>query len=248
MFLLLSLITMAAYSQKTDLSTVNTVKPKKGQKMAFEAAYKVHVAKFHKTEDKLNVYEIISGDNSGYYHLVNGGRSYADLDKERADAAVHNQDLDKSFFPMLDDTKNGIYRWMDSLSFHADIQAEKFVVTVRHIKPSLEGDYRKEIMRSVMILGKLKGAFWDKLSYNVFEQLWDGTDPIVVNIRNLKDGFASLETDFYGAAKPGDITFKDEYVKAYGTADWDKRVKLLEDAVVKSEQYIMKLRKDLSSQ
>ena len=62
-FLLLSMLTMAAYSQKTDLVTVNTVKPKQGQKMAFEAEYKVHVAKFHKAEEKTNVYEILSGPN-----------------------------------------------------------------------------------------------------------------------------------------------------------------------------------------
>jgi len=49
-------------------------------------------------------------------------------------------------------------------------------------------------------------------------------------------------------AAAGAPTFKDEYIKAYGTADWDKRVKLMDDAVVKHEQYIMKYRKDLSSQ
>ena len=55
-FLLLSILTLAAYSQKTDLVTVNTVKPKPGEKMAFEAAYKMHVAKFHQTVEKTNVY------------------------------------------------------------------------------------------------------------------------------------------------------------------------------------------------
>ena len=40
---------------------VNIVRPKNGQKMAFEAAYKVHIAKFHKTVEKIYVYEILSG-------------------------------------------------------------------------------------------------------------------------------------------------------------------------------------------
>lgn len=246
--LLLMVTTCAAYSQKTNLATVNTVKPKLGQKMAFEAAYKQHIAKFHKAEEKINVYEILSGPYNGYYHLVNSGRSFADFDKDRADAAAHDMDLDKSFFPLLEETINGTYRFMDSLSFHSDVQAERFVVNVRHIKSSLESDYRAESARSAKTLGKLKGTFWDNLSLSVFEQLWDGSEPIVVTIRNLKDGFKSLETDFYGAMQPGAPTFKDEYIKAYGTADWDKRVKLLDDAVVKNEQYIMKLRKDLSSQ
>ncbi len=246
--LLLMGTTLATYSQKTDLSTVNTVTPKKGQKMAFEAAYKVHIAKFHTATEKLSVYEIISGPHNGSYHLVNGGRTFADFDKERADATAHNLDLDKNFYPYLEETMNGTYRFMDSLSIHPDSAGEKFIVNVRTIKLSMEEDYRKEQARSAKVLSGLKGGFWDHLSVNVFEQIWDGSEPVVVSLRNLKDGFKSLETDYYGAAKPGDPTFKDAYIKAYGTLDWDKRVKLLADAVEKNEQYIMKLRKDLSSQ
>lgn len=247
-FLLFMASALAANAQKKDLLIVNTVKPKLGQKMAFEAAYKVHVAKFHKAEEKLNVYEIITGKYNGSYHLVNGGRSYADFDKERTDAGVHATDLDKTFFPYLDETKNGVYRWMDSMSFHSDMQAERFMVNVRTISLSLQEDYRKELKRSVVIAKMMKGKFWDALSLNVYEELWDGSEPMVVTIRNLKDGVASLETDFYGATPPGTPTFKDEYVKAYGTLDWDKREELMKDAVVKNEVYVMKLRKDLSSQ
>lgn len=239
---------LAVNAQKKDLLMVNTVKPKLGQKMAFEAAYKVHIGKFHKAEEKLNVYEIITGKYSGYYHLVNSGRSYADFDKERADANTHSLDLDKTFFPYLDNTKNGVYRWMDSMSFHPDMQAERFIVNVRTISMSLQEDYRRELKRSVMIFNKMKGKFWDALSLNVYEELWDGSEPIVVTIRNLKDGMASLEPNFYGAADPSAPSFKDEYIKAFGTLDWEKRDKLMTDAVVKNEQYVMKLRKDLSSQ
>ena len=53
LFLLFMGATLAAYSQKTDLATVNTVKPKKGQKMAFEAAYKNTLQHFTKPMKKL---------------------------------------------------------------------------------------------------------------------------------------------------------------------------------------------------
>jgi len=243
--LLLSVITLAAYSQKTELTTVNSVKPKAGQKMAFEAAYKVHVSKFHKDDNKTSVYEILSGPYAGYYQLVNSGRAYADFDKERPDAAAHSLDLDKTFFPLLEDTKNATYRFVDSLSFRTDVQADKFLVTIRHIKPSLEGDYRQELSRGVKALKNTTGKFFENYSFNTFEQLWDGTDPIVVSVRKLKDGFQSLDGDFYG---PAGSNFQDEYVKLYGTAAWDKRNKLNEEALWKTEQHIMKFRKDLSSQ
>jgi hypothetical protein len=249
LFLLLSVITIAAYAQKTDLSTVNTVKPKKGQKMAFEAAYKQHVAKFHKAEEKLSVYEILSGPYAGYYHLVNAGRSYADFDKERADANAHSLDLDKTFYPYLEETMNGTYRFVDSLSLRPETEAEKFQVTFRHLKQGLNmGDYRKELSRNVKIAGKLKGGYWENLSGSLFEQLWDGSDQTTVTVGNLKDGFKQLANDYYAPAPAGSPTFRDEYVKAYGYDDWEKRTKLMDDAVVKTEVYIMKLRKDLSSQ
>ena len=71
---------------------------------------------------------------------------------------------------------------------------------------------------------------------------------LLFSIRNLKDGFKSLEQGYFTANPAGTPSFRDDYVKAYGHTAWDDRVKLLEGAVVKTEQYTMRLRKDLSSQ
>lgn len=249
LLLLFMALSLAAFSQKTDLSTVNTVKPKLGQKMAWEAAYKVHIGKFHKAEEKINVYEITGGEHVGSYHLVYSGRSYADMDKERSDATAHSQDLDKTFFPYLESTRNGTYRLIDSLSLRADVVADKFIVTVRHLKMGLDfADYYRELGRSVNIQKKMKGGFFANLSSAHYDQLWDGSDQVTVSIRNLKDGFKSLEQNYYGANPPGTASFRDEYVKEYGHTAWDERVKVLEGAVVKTEIYTMKRRADLSSQ
>jgi hypothetical protein len=249
LFLLLSVVTFAAYAQKKDLTTVNTVKPKNGQKMAFEAAYKLHVANFHKADEKLNVYEILSGPYAGYYHLVSSGNSFADFDKDRADANAHSKDLDKSFFPYLQETINGTYRYVDSLSLRPETVADKFVVTVRHLKMGLNmGDYRKELGRNLKIAEKLKGGYWENLSGSFYDQLWDGSDQTTVTVGNLKDGFKQLDADYYAPAPTGSPNFREEYIKTYSFEDWEKRTKLMEDAVVKTEVYIMKLRKDLSSQ
>jgi hypothetical protein len=239
---------LASNAQKTDLLTVNTVKPKLGQKMAFEAAYKAHTAKFHKTTDNVNVYEIMSGPNAGSYHIAMSGRSYADFDKERPDAAAHSLDLDKTFFPYFEKTSNASYRYYDSLSLRPDPKAEKFVVTVRYMKQGVSmADYRKESSRSVKVLKLLKGGFWENLSNAYYEQIWAGTSPVQITIRALKDGFKSLETDYYGAAPTGVPSFRDEYAKMFGHNDWDTRVKLLDTATERTEVYIMRLRKDLST-
>lgn len=247
--MLLSVITLAAFSQSKNLSTVNTVKPKKGQKMAFETAYKAHTAKFHKGDERISVYEILSGDHAGFYHLVNSGRSFADLDNQRSDATVHNLDLDKNFFPLLEETKNGYYRYMDSLSFRPEVEAEAFIVNVTHLKQGLnENDYRREQARTVKVGLQLSGPFWKNFSYTIHEQLWDGSESIVVQIRSLKDGFKSLEQGFYGPPQPGLANFRDVYIKDYGYDAWEERQKIMDGAVVKRENYIMRLRKDLGSQ
>jgi len=88
-------------------------------------------------------------------------------------------------------------------------------------------------------------------SISYWDQLWDGSDQVVVTIRNLKDGFKSLQQGFYGpptAPVAGAPTFREHYTKEYGYDAWDARVKMMDSAVVKSEVYLMKLRKDLSSQ
>jgi hypothetical protein len=243
LFLAFALNTLA----QNNIVTVNTVKPKMGQKMAWEAAYKAHIARFHKADEKISTWEIITGKWIGSFHLVNGGRSLADFDKERADGAAHSMDLDKTFFPLLESTMNGNYRWTDSLSMRSDIKSERCLVNVRHIKPAMYADYVKEVAKGTAIASKLTGKFWDKLSVDNYVLLWSGSDPTIVSVRNLPDGVASLETDFYGPDAMGN-TFKDAYIKAHGTLDWEKRIKLMDDAVESRDSYIMKLRKDLSSQ
>lgn len=256
LFLLFTTSSLVMYAQTPepvkDLTTVNTVRPKKGQKMAFEAAWKTHVAKFHK-EHKTNVYEILTGPHAGSYHIVSSGRSFADFDNDRSDATAHSLDLDKTFFPYLEETMNATYRYIDSCSWNGDMKAESFVVTVNHMKQGINlVQARRETARmwkinKIMANPRMIANF----SNSYFDQLWDGSDQVVVNIRNLKDGFKSLQQNFYGPPLPtvaGAPTFRDLYTKEYGYAAWDERVKLEEGAIVKTEQYLMKLRKDLSSQ
>lgn len=218
--------------------------------MAFEAAYKAHVAKFHPAGDGIAVYEIMSGPHMGKYHLAGAYKAFEDFDKERPDAAAHNLELDKTFFPYLEETENATFRFLDSLSLRPELgqSADKFMVTVRHLKMGAnQTNMRREMSRQAKVAKNMKGGFWENWSSSVFDMIWDGSEQVIVEIRNLKDGFKSLETGFYGAAPTGAPSFRDEYVKMYGHSDWDTRVKDLDGMNEKVEVYIMRLRKDLSS-
>ncbi|MFN2458598.1 MAG: hypothetical protein ABR502_10380, partial [Chitinophagaceae bacterium] len=132
----LLLATTYAFSQGKTLSQVYFVKPKMGQGLAWEAAWKAHVAKFHNTEDKVNVYEVLTGPNAGSYHEIHGPMSYADMDKERSNQAAHNLDWERTVAPKLE-FEHGpmVMSFRDTLSFNTNIQADKFLVNVYHIKP-----------------------------------------------------------------------------------------------------------------
>jgi hypothetical protein len=240
--------TFTSYSQTTTpLYTVNSVKPKAGQKNAFEVAWKTHVTKYHKT-DKRMVYEIMSGPYMGYYQIVEGPYSYADMDKEKAGSKEHSMDLDKSFFPYLEDNRmNGVYRWEDTSSYNAKVTAEKFVVNVNHIKFGQMPATIREMKRTALIWAKL--PYPPTISYNMYIQQWSGSDPVSIQVRNLKDGWKELENNPMGPNRNPPSAFKDAYIQQYGQADWDARSKLIDDnANVQSrETYIMVLRKDLSS-
>ncbi len=222
---LLSIVTLAAYSQQTKIYTVHNIKVKLGQKMAFEAAYKQHVAKFHKADkEKVSVFEILSGDNTGAYQIVSGPATWADMDRERTDNTVHDIDLDKSFFSYLEnEVSTNYFRLDDSLLFHPEVQSDKTVITVRHIKSGMGTDYYNEQKRSFKVLHALKGKFWDNLNLRNYQQLWDGSDQVLVTVRSLKDGFKELEREYFGPMDDGSPTFKDVYIQHYGTLDWDKR-------------------------
>ena len=247
--------TFIASGQGKTLYEVNVVKPKSGMTSAFEAKWKEHLAKFHKTDDKRTVYEVMNGPHSGEYHIVEGPISYADMDKEMAKSKEHGLDLEKNFSPYLEpNSMNATYRWDDTASFNGKVAAEKFQITVTHVKWNMITETIRESRRGSLINAKLSQAnnLPLRFSVNVYTKIMSGSDPVRVSIRNLKDGFKELETDYYGpnpmANQPN--AFKDAYVKDYGNDAWDARQKLLENnANVESrEVFLMKLRKDLSSE
>ncbi len=239
-----------ADSQGKTLYTVNFVKPKSGMRSAFEASWKTHLAKYHKTEDKRNVYEITSGPRSGTYLIVEGPIAYADMDVDRPTDKEHGLDLEKNFSPKLDDNSTeATYRRDDTASFNPNVDAEKFFVQVTHIKFGMQNETLRESKRSSLITAKINPK--SPFSSNVYVQIMSGSDPVMVSVRNLKDGYKELENNYYGpnplANQPN--AFKDAYIKDYGQDAWDARQKLLDNNanIASREVYLMKLRKDLSS-
>lgn len=241
LLILLCAVTCNAFGQGKTLYQVNVAKPKPGMTSAFQESWKAHLQKFHNKEDKRTVYEVTSGPDAGSFIIVEGPFSYADMDQEKPNAKEHSLDLEKNFSPKVEGgNTNAIFRWADTLSHNGAIKAEKFLVTVTQLKDGKLPEYLSELRRAQIVGTNLKSPF----SYNVLVKQQAGSSPMVVTIRNLKDGFKELETNYFNLPQNG---FRDEYVKEFGQEAWDNRVKLMVDYVVSREQHFEKLRPDLSS-
>ena len=232
---------LLTFSQGNTLYEVNVVKPKAGMQTAFETSWKLHLDKFHKTSDKRNVYEVTSGPELGSYVIVEGPFSYADMDKALTNAKEHTADLDKNFTPKVEtENQNFMVAFRDSLSFNPQPDAKKLLVTITVLKDGKQPDYVRELRRNAIILGKMES----KLSYAVMVKLMAGSAPTIITLRNLANGYAELEANFFQTPSNA---FRDAYVREWGQEAWDKRMAQLVNDVVSRELHFEVYRPDLSS-
>lgn len=238
--LLLLAVTTSTFGQGKTIYSVSWVKPKIGMASAFEAAWKAHVAKYHNGDDKRAVYEITSGDRAGYYQFVEGPMSYADMDVEKTNQSAHDLDYEKTVaVTTSEESGTFFYQYLDSLSYNTDATGDKSAVTLTWIKPGKMGDYRNEIKKGIDVSKKLNMPFNNRR----YQLMAAGSDPQMAAVYVLKDGFKQLEQDYFKDVP----NFRDHYIKTYGVNAWMDRIKLMDEVVLKTEQYLRKRRADLSS-
>lgn len=240
LFVAFAIATLTSFSQGKTLVSVDIVKPKQGQVSAFETAWKAHVNKFHK-ERKLFVYEILSGNHAGAYQIVEGPISYADLDKVWPNQSAHDRDLEQFLSPRVESGSGPFYyAHRDTLGFNPDIQSDKALITITRVKNGKMNDYIQEVRRTAILANELKAPF----GVNAYVQLFAGSDPTIVTIRSLKDGFKELENNYFN--RPAN-EFQNGYLKKYSQQQWDKRTSIMNDDINSREVFMTRFRKDLSS-
>lgn len=238
---LLVVATLVSYGQGNTLYEVNVVKPKAGMRSAFETSWKLHLAKYHKTSDKRNVYEVTSGPANGSYIIVEGPFSYADMDKTKPNAKEHGLDLERTLSAKLEPgSQNFIASQADSLSHNANVGAEKILVTITMVKEEKMEEYLAEARRTTIIHDKFNSPF----SFATLVKQQAGSNPTIITLRLLREGYKELEAGYF--SYPSNI-LRDTYVQEYGQEAWNKRVMLMADAVVSREQHFEEFRADLSS-
>ena len=241
LFIAGAFVCTSTFGQGKTLYDVEIVHPKDGQTAAYGKAWKSHIVKFHNGDDKRYAEEIVSGSRSGDIMIITGPYALADLDMTKPNAAAHGTDFDLTVSPYVASYSEwGTYRWADTLSYNSNVQADKFVTTVYHLKPGKASDLIAEIKRAIVVNTKIKSPS----SYNTYVKLFAGSSPEIVIVTHLKDGFKQLDNSFSPTMSKD---FQNGYVQEYGQAAWDKRQNLLPEITTSWETYLSKVRKDLSS-
>lgn len=78
------------------------------------------------------------------------------------------------------------------------------------------GDYRDELMHAKAVVSKLN---WPQNNYR-YQKMNSGSNPVMVNVYNLKDGFKQLEAGYFKDVP----NFRDAYIAMHGFNTWQKRV------------------------
>jgi hypothetical protein len=242
MFLLLFLAaTIITSAQEKTLYSGTMVKPKIGQATAFENAWKAHVAKFHNGDSKRSVFEIISGEFTGWYQLMDGPHDYADMDKVNAKQSAHDIDYETTVASRVAE-EMGVttYRFIDTLSYNPGVQADKFVYSVYNVKQGKMGDLRAEIRRGRAV----NMAIQSPSSTVVLIKQMQGMSPQLIVVSNLKDGFKQLESNYFPGVSD---KFRAEYIKMHGQELWDKRGAMFSENCNSIDVMMVKRRADLGS-
>lgn len=238
---LLTVSYVMAFGQGNSLYSVSMIKPKTGQFTAFENAWKAHVTKYHNGDDKRMVYEVLTGDNAGYFHLVHGPSSFADFDKENPKKAAHDMDFESTVASKVaEESGSYVYRMVDTLSYNTTVNTNKYVFTVYNLKTGKMSELMSEIKRALEVNKSIQSPS----SYTTYVRQMSGSSPQLVIITNLKDGFKQMEMNYFTGLSD---KFKDAYIKMHSQGAWDKRQTLLQEITNSYETFLVKRRDDLSS-
>lgn len=232
LLLLLPLLTLA---QKKNVINSFRVQPKPEKISEFEKALTNHAQKYHTGDWKWRVFEVQSGPESGFYHVVEGPNSWDDIDGRKDISAEHTADWNKNVAPLTTGAgMSGFNLFREDLStVQLTDYSDKIAIT--HIYPKV--GYTDKVEE---ILKKVKKA-WEagNQTVAVYEASSSGPAQFGLVFR-YKQGLKERNSDF---RKP----LKERYNTVNGEDSFDNYLQAVRDYIDKAWSELLFSRADLSS-
>jgi len=232
--LLLMFIPVLAFTQPKEVISAFRVFPVPGKALEFKKALIAHVAKFHTTERKWRIFEVMTGPDAGAFHFVEGPGSWEAWEKSPQITDLHTSDWDKTVEVFISKTTSSGYSTYQagmSTAKQTDY-ADNIILTHMYIKPG-------KIDKAWDIIEKMKKG-WElsNQSMAVYSASFSG-EPQIITSRRLKGGLKELD------GKSSD--FVDNFRKANGPDSWASFSNNYEDTFERRWSEMLMLRTDLSS-
>ncbi len=223
-------------SQGRTIYVSSMVKPKTGQTKMVETAIMNHTQKYHGT-DKMRIFEIVSGDNTGMYQLVQGPYAWSSLDSLKMGDA-HDLDFDNTIAAKCESlTGENFVRLHPELSYGStDFTIEKSRVVILDVKQGYMDSVKAVLQTLKQAMEKTK----DGRNMTVYTKMLSGTAAQAILIYRFPNGWADMEEGKFS-------TFKDLLTKGGSEADWMAFQRLTKEGLDKTQTHLRVYRKDLSS-
>jgi hypothetical protein len=232
--LLLMFIPVLAFTQPKEVISTFRVFPIPGKALEFKKALIAHVAKFHTTERKWRVFEVMTGPDAGAFHFVEGPASWDAWEKAPQNTDAHITDWDKTVEVFISKTENVAY-----VTYQPDMSTGKQSeyannIILTHMYPN-----SGKLTKAWDLIEKMKKA-WElsNQSIAVYSASNSG-EPQIVTSRRLKNGLKELDAT--------GNTFEENYRKANGVNSWGDFMSSYEEAIGRRWSEMLMFRADLSS-
>jgi hypothetical protein len=188
--------------------------PKPGHGDDLRAGLGAHIQKFHTGTSSQRVYAVISGPDSGSYHIVTGPNTWTAIDDFKSLGEEHNKDYAAKVTAHTERRGPTTYgSFSKELSTVAATKfSDKAMVRRYTVKPgmlSTASDYFKAYKK-----------VWEKLGYTVAVwQSFGSGEPTYSVVFRLKNGFKDFDVETPSSRKiMEEITGPNEYARVQGLA------------------------------
>jgi len=227
---------------KKDKTIIVYLHPLQGQSDNFEKGLAHHNQTFHNGKDPIDVYEVISGEQTGEFAFVyRNGYSWSDVDatSKNAEDKEHAADWDQNVAKYITyNAPRNFYAQSEDSYLPAEMSGmnpDLSVIYAIGIVPGKESEFYAGLKKIQEMHRKNNSKNYYLIQTRVF-----GKGNQVLVIIPLQNGWSSLEPD------PNDDWAK-MFKKAFPTEDykaWEKKFEATQNAF---ESFVVKFRKDLSS-
>lgn len=223
-----------AAPEKATLISTYRVFAKPGHEAAFKAAFGAHAKKFHQGDRAWRVYDIISGPDSGGYHIVEGPTTWTAYDDRGDIGPEHTKDYETNIQPHVERQSGDTFAtYSKSLSTVGATEFTDKVMVMRYaIKPGM-GPTAYDYLKSYK-------AVWAKRGQNaaVWQASFSGSQTVSVAFR-LKNGLKAFDGDL-----PSTRKVLDELV---GPSEYERLQRVAASCFSEITSEIIVLNRDLSS-